>query len=185
MKTYEGSRSTAPPFLTSAPDGGECLASRPGERVRGTLWIRRWVNPRAGLDTKEKRKSCLCRDSSSGRPARSPSLYRLSYPKSFLNVETGGVYRVSQEEKSLFWEVMVSVILSKKCICTCVIFGTVFVIELFHCTVPKLLIRKKYYVLFLMPAFIVHVTKLVHSPTSASMHFATRVRTAYRHIRHL
>jgi hypothetical protein len=34
-------------------------------------------------------------------------------------------------------------------------------IELFHCTVPKLLIRKRYYVLFLIPAFIVQVTKLV------------------------
>jgi hypothetical protein len=32
---------------------------------------------------------------------------------------------------------------------------------IFHCTVPKLLIRKRYYVLFLMPIFIVQVTKLV------------------------
>jgi hypothetical protein len=29
------------------------------------------------------------------------------------------------------------------------------------CTVPKLLIRKRYYVLFLIPVFIVQVTKLV------------------------
>jgi hypothetical protein len=33
--------------------------------------------------------------------------------------------------------------------------------EIFHCTVPKLLIRKGYYVLFLIPVFIVQVTKLV------------------------
>jgi hypothetical protein len=39
--------------------------------------------------------------------------------------------------------------------------GTVSEIELFHCTVPKLLIGKIYYVLFLIPVFIVQVTKLV------------------------
>jgi hypothetical protein len=33
--------------------------------------------------------------------------------------------------------------------------------QLFHCTDPKLLIRKIYYVLFLIPVFIVQVTKLV------------------------
>jgi hypothetical protein len=49
----------------------------------------------------------------------------------------------------------------KECICTCVLFRTVSEIELFHCTVPKLLIRKRYYVMFLIPVFIVQVTKLV------------------------
>jgi hypothetical protein len=57
-------------------------------------------------------------------------------------------------------------------------------IELY--TLPKLLIRKRYYVLFLIPAFIVQVTKLVQFtqyttfskiPPSTSMHFATCVRT--------
>jgi hypothetical protein len=52
----------------------------------------------------------------------------------------------------------------KKCICTCVLFQTVSEIELFHCTLPKLLIRKRYYVLFLIPAFIVQVTKLQSLP---------------------
>jgi hypothetical protein len=52
-------------------------------------------------------------------------------------------------------------ILSKMCICTCVLFRAVSVIELFHCTVPKLLVRRRYYVLFLIPVFIVQVTKLV------------------------
>jgi hypothetical protein len=32
-------------------------------------------------------------------------------------------------------EVIVSVILSKKCVCTCVLLRTVSEIELFHCTV--------------------------------------------------
>jgi hypothetical protein len=61
------------------------------------------------------------------------------------------------------------------------------------CAVPKLLIRKRYYV-FLIPVFIVQVTQLVQFtlyntfskiPRSTRMHFATRVRTAYQHIRHL
>jgi hypothetical protein len=34
-------------------------------------------------------------------------------------------------------------------------------IEIFHCTVLKLLIRKRYYVLSLMPVFIVQATKLI------------------------
>jgi hypothetical protein len=61
-------------------------------------------------------------------------------------------YRVSNVERSIFLEVIVSVILSKKkkrCKCTCVLFQTVSAIQLFHCTVPRLLIRKRYYVLFL------------------------------------
>jgi hypothetical protein len=41
----------------------------------------------------------------------------------------------------------------KKCICTCVLFRTVSQVELFHCTIPKLLIRKRYYVLLLIPVF--------------------------------
>jgi hypothetical protein len=46
------------------------------------------------------------------------------------------LYRVSQEERSVFWEVIVSAILSKKnCIFTCVLFRMVSEIELFHYTV--------------------------------------------------
>jgi hypothetical protein len=44
------------------------------------------------------------------------------------------IYRVSQEERSIFWEVIVSVILSKRCICTYVLFRTASERELFHCT---------------------------------------------------
>jgi hypothetical protein len=68
------------------------------------------------------------------------------------------LYNVSQEEMSIFWEVIVSVILSKKCICISVILRTVSDIELFHCTVAKLLI-KRYYVFFLISVFIVQVKK--------------------------
>jgi hypothetical protein len=41
------------------------------------------------------------------------------------------LYTVSQEERSIFWEVTVSVIASKICICTCVLFRTVSEIEIF------------------------------------------------------
>jgi hypothetical protein len=65
------------------------------------------------------------------------------------------------EERSIFWEIIVSVIPSEKCIFTCVLFRTVSEIETFCSTVPKLLIKKRYYVLFIIPAFIVQVAKLV------------------------
>jgi hypothetical protein len=38
-----------------------------------------WVGPWAGLDAVDKRKILPCRESHPGSPARSPSLYRLSY----------------------------------------------------------------------------------------------------------
>jgi hypothetical protein len=46
-------------------------------------------------------------------------------------------------------------------VCTCVLFRTVSEIQLFLCTVPKLLIIEKYYVLFLIPVFIVQMANLV------------------------
>jgi hypothetical protein len=53
------------------------------------------------------------------------------------NTQLYYTYRLSQEEMSIliFWEVTESAILSKKCICTCALFGTVSEIELFHYTV--------------------------------------------------
>jgi uncharacterized membrane protein len=47
------------------------------------------------------------------------------------------------------------------CASTCVLFRTVSVIELVDCTIPELLIRKRHYVLFLIPVFIVQMMKLV------------------------
>jgi hypothetical protein len=52
------------------------------------------------------------------------------------------IYIVFQEKRSIFWEVIVSVILSKNCICTCVLFRTVSEIEPFHCTVHCTLYRR-------------------------------------------
>jgi hypothetical protein len=92
-------------------------------------------------------------------------------------------YRVSQEERSIFYEVTVSVILKKKFIWTCVFFRTVSEIELFECTLAKWLIRKRYYSYVLFLIFIVQMKnvlvyiKFSKIPPSTSMHFATRVIT--------
>jgi hypothetical protein len=76
---------------------------------------------------------------------------------------------------------------AKKCVYTCDLFRTVSEMELFHCTVPKLMIRKRYYVLFLIPIFTAPVTKFgivylvqyifENSTVNINAHFATRVRT--------
>jgi hypothetical protein len=49
------------------------------------------VDPRAGLNAVEQRKILHCRISNPGRPARSQSLYRLSYPDSS---KTGEKYKL-------------------------------------------------------------------------------------------
>jgi hypothetical protein len=61
MKAYWGSGSIAPHILTTALDGGEWSASRPGrftprEEDPVTHWIGGWVGPRAVLDAVVKRK---------------------------------------------------------------------------------------------------------------------------------
>jgi hypothetical protein len=61
MKMFWGEwRYSSTYSLTSSLDG-EWSASRPGhfipwERAPGTHWLRRWVGPRAGLDTVSKTK---------------------------------------------------------------------------------------------------------------------------------
>jgi hypothetical protein len=80
-----GSESIAPTFLTTAVDGGEWSASRPGRfpprlTALDTHWIGGWVGPRAGLDAVEYRQiSYPHLQSNPGHPDLSPSLYRLSY----------------------------------------------------------------------------------------------------------
>jgi hypothetical protein len=69
-------------FLTSALVGGEWSASSFGPFAAGTLWIRGWVDPRAGLDEVEKWQFWTLTElvlRSLGRPACSQSLYRLGY----------------------------------------------------------------------------------------------------------
>jgi hypothetical protein len=75
-------------FLTSALAGGEWSVSspsrfNPGEKATGIHWIGGWVERRGGLDDVEKRKFFILPGLELrllGRPARSQSLYRLSYP---------------------------------------------------------------------------------------------------------
>jgi hypothetical protein len=68
-------------FLTSALDGGEWSASRPGhftlmERAPGTHWIGGWVGPNAGLDAVVKNFPALARSRTPYHPAHSPALHR-------------------------------------------------------------------------------------------------------------
>jgi hypothetical protein len=67
----------------------------PGERAPGSHWIGGWVDPRAGLEDVEKRKFLTLPGLQLrplGRPARSQSLYRLSYPGS-------GLHRMAFQKK--------------------------------------------------------------------------------------
>jgi hypothetical protein len=56
-----GSGGIVPRILTSALDGREWLASRPGGFTPGTHWIGGWVGPRAVLDAVASRKWSLPR----------------------------------------------------------------------------------------------------------------------------
>jgi hypothetical protein len=61
MKTYRGAKVQFHAFLTSALDGGEWLASRPGhftpgEKAPDTHWRRGLVGPRADLEGMEKKE---------------------------------------------------------------------------------------------------------------------------------
>jgi hypothetical protein len=77
-------------FSSSTLVGGEWSASRPcrftpGERAHDAHWIGGWVDPRAGMEDAENTKLLTLPGLELrplGRPARSQSLYRLSYPDS-------------------------------------------------------------------------------------------------------
>jgi hypothetical protein len=90
MKAYGGVDVQIHILLTSALVRHEWSASwpgrfNPGERASGSHWIGGWVGSRAGLFDLEKRKFLTLPGlelRSLGCPARSQSLYRLSYPGS-------------------------------------------------------------------------------------------------------
>jgi hypothetical protein len=74
-RRLEGRRYSSYSFLTSALDGGDWSASRPGraftpgERTLGTHCTGGWVGPRACLDTEAAGKIlCLHRESNPDRP---------------------------------------------------------------------------------------------------------------------
>jgi hypothetical protein len=64
---------------TRVLDGGDWSASRLGRLTPSTHWTGGWVSPRAGLDTGENIIYLNCRESNQGRPASTPSRYRLFY----------------------------------------------------------------------------------------------------------
>jgi hypothetical protein len=79
-----------PPFLTLALYGRERSALRPyrftpGEKAPGTYWLGGWVGPRASLNGVPLPR---IEPQFLGRPARSPSLYRLRYR--YINSEATG-----------------------------------------------------------------------------------------------
>jgi hypothetical protein len=84
-----GIRGVAPPFLTSALDGGEWSASRPGrftsqKESPGNLWIGGWLGPRVGLVFMMKR-NILHLPGIEPRPSSPlPVVYQLSYPSFFM-----------------------------------------------------------------------------------------------------
>jgi hypothetical protein len=96
MKAYGGLNVLIQVFLTSALVGGEWSASRsdrfiPREGAPGIHWIGGRVVPRTCLDDVEKRKLLTLPGIELlplRRPARSQSLYRLSYPGSIQNFHT-------------------------------------------------------------------------------------------------
>jgi hypothetical protein len=71
------------------------------------------------------------------------------------------IYRLSQEERSIFGEIAVSDFQKKNGHAHVSHSERISEIEIFDCTVLKLFIRKRYYVLFLILVFSVQVTKLV------------------------
>jgi hypothetical protein len=90
MKMYGGVNVYTHAFLTLALVQSEWSVSRPGRFIAGekapeTHGIDDWVGPRTGLDAVEKRIILPLLGlelQPLGRPARSHSLYRLSYPGS-------------------------------------------------------------------------------------------------------
>jgi hypothetical protein len=74
-----GSGGIAPPFLASALDGGEWLASRPSRYTAGIHWIRGWVGLRADLGAVEWRNLLPLPGIESRPSTRSRSLYKISW----------------------------------------------------------------------------------------------------------
>jgi hypothetical protein len=120
MKTYWGVEIQLHAFLPSALDGGEWSASgtgcfTPRERAPGTHWIGGSVGPRAGLDAVSKRKVLSPQPRFEPRPsncpARSQSLYRLSYPGSSWKAIDMPVVNLTKNTSLSFSKVQRNVIL--------------------------------------------------------------------------
>jgi hypothetical protein len=80
MKTWSGGKTSL--SFSSVLDLGQWSASLPsrfasGANNPGTGWVEGWMDPRAGVDSVEKRNYCPCWESNTGRPSWSQSLYPL------------------------------------------------------------------------------------------------------------
>jgi hypothetical protein len=90
-------------FSNSALDGGEWSASRPGRALapgKRTHCTGGWVGPKAGLDTEARGKILSplpgIEPRSPGRPARSQTLYWMSYPAHRKSINTPVYYNYIQ-----------------------------------------------------------------------------------------
>jgi hypothetical protein len=83
-----GSGGTAPPFLTSTLDGIEWSALRLGRFTPDIHFIGNWVGPRDSLEAVEREKIVPPLEIKPDSPARSPSLYRLSFRPEKTNKKT-------------------------------------------------------------------------------------------------
>jgi hypothetical protein len=107
MKMYGSLDVYSHTFFTLALVGEKLSASSPGRFTPGTHRIGGWVDPRAGLDDTEKRQFLSLPGLELrllGRPARSPPLYRLSYPGSIYSHESLKTYsHVSESIQTIFY----------------------------------------------------------------------------------
>jgi hypothetical protein len=86
------------------------------KRTPGNRWIGGWVGLRAGMDAGVRIKIlCPCRGSNPDRPARSQTLYSLSYPGSFLLFFAKGL----SKWHNLWYNVRWTCLLKKQSCFTC------------------------------------------------------------------
>jgi hypothetical protein len=77
-------------------------------KIPVTHWTGSWVGPRAGLGAVDMRKiSCPCRKTNPGCPARSPSLYLLSYHKMYQNFKYKIIMKINmiQPQANVFRDI--------------------------------------------------------------------------------
>jgi hypothetical protein len=104
-ENIRGSAIIAPQFIVSVLDGDEWSDSRsgrftPGERSSSTHCIGNLVGLRARLKAVTEREIfCSCRESNTGHPGRSPSLYRLNYPGSSIHKQVDIIINRTDPER--------------------------------------------------------------------------------------
>jgi hypothetical protein len=85
----------------------------PGERTSGTHCTGGWVGPRAGLDA-EARGKIPCRGSNPDRPARSQTLFCLSYHDSSFKLQLQSIYIYIPTELPSYLSIIIDTYLPNK-----------------------------------------------------------------------